>query len=156
MGAAEENKTVQAAVAEQDVGDAAAQRDDAAEQAAAREAALRKRHRRRVRALRSFLIRLVLLAAVVYVLFFHIVGLTVMPSADMVPRMDAGDLLLFYRVNLTPKIQDVVVIRRGDTGKQYVCRFLKTRRQRAIPVSRKCWQKTMPHIQATLSPSMAM
>ena len=124
MGAAEENKTVQAAVAEQDVGDAAAQRDDAAEQSAAQEAALRKRHRRRVRALRSFLIRLVLLAAVVYVLFFHIVGLTVMPSADMVPRMDAGDLLLFYRVNPTPKIQDVVVIRRGDTGKQYVCRVV--------------------------------
>ena len=90
----------------------------------AEQAALLKRRRRRIRALRSFLIRLVLLAAVVYVLFFHIVGLTTMPSTDMSPRLDAGDLLLYYRVNPEPKIQDVIVIRRSSTGKQYVSRVV--------------------------------
>ncbi len=86
--------------------------------------AARKRKRRRMRALRSFLIRTAALAAVVYVLFFHIIGITMMPNGDMVPRLDAGDLLLFYRVNPEPKIQDVVVIQRAETGKKYVCRVI--------------------------------
>lgn len=69
-----------------------------------------KRRRRRMRALRSFLLRLVSLALVIYILFFHLVGLAVMPNRDMYPRLDAGDLLLFYRIERNFKAQDVVVI----------------------------------------------
>ena len=69
-----------------------------------------KRRGRRLRALRSFLLRLVSLALVVYILFFHLVGLMVMPGRDMYPRLDAGDLLLFYRIERNFKAQDVVVI----------------------------------------------
>lgn len=93
-------------------------------QAAEKKNAQLKRRRRRIRALRSFLIRLVLLVAVVYVLFFHIVGITTMPNGDMAPRLDAGDLLLFYRIDPKPNIQDVVVIRRSETGERYVCRVV--------------------------------
>jgi len=75
-----------------------------------REAALRKRRRRRVRAFRSFILRLIGLVLVVYILFFHIGGLTMMPSKDMYPRLDVGDLLLFYRIDREPKYQDVIVI----------------------------------------------
>ena len=75
-----------------------------------RDAALRKRHRRRVRAFCSFVLKLLSLALVVYILFFHIVGLAMMPSRDMYPRLDAGDLLLFYRIDRTPKAQDIIVI----------------------------------------------
>ena len=71
---------------------------------------LKKRRRRRIRALRSFLLRTVLLVAVVYILLFHIVGLTAMPREDMVPRLDAGDMLLFYRLDKAPKARDIVVI----------------------------------------------
>ena len=83
-----------------------------------------KRRRRRTRALRSFLIRLTALAAVIYILFFHIIGIMLMPNSDMSPRLDAGDMLLFYRVNPEPKIQDIAVIRRAETGKKYVCRVI--------------------------------
>lgn len=69
-----------------------------------------KRHRRRMRALRSFLFRTISLAIVIYVLFFHIVGLTMAPSRDMYPRIDVGDLLLFYRLEKNIKFQDIVVI----------------------------------------------
>lgn len=69
-----------------------------------------KRHRRRMRAFRSFAIRLLSLALVLYVLLMHIVGIMIMPSGDMVPRIDAGDLLLFYRIEKNPKAQDIVVI----------------------------------------------
>ena len=75
-----------------------------------REDPRRKRRRRRIRALRSFLIRTVLLVLVVYILVFHSVGLTVMPRDDMTPRLDAGDLLLYYRINPEPKSRDIVVI----------------------------------------------
>lgn len=83
------------------------------EEIAARQAARKKRRRRRVRAFRAALLRLVLLAAVVYVLFFHIVGLTLMPSGDMYPRMDAGDLLLYYRLEKAPRAQDVIVLEKA-------------------------------------------
>lgn len=88
------------------------------------EAALQKRKRRRRRALRSFLFRLLALVLVVYVLFFHIVGVTIMPNEDMVPRLDAGDLLLYYRLERSPQIQDIAVIRRADSGRQYVLRVI--------------------------------
>ena len=92
------------------------------------EAALKKRHKRRMRALRSFLFRTVALVLVIYVLFFHIVGITTMPSRDMYPRLDAGDLLLYYRLERSPKAQDIVVIEkvadRGEKPQRFVCRVV--------------------------------
>ena len=84
--------------------------DSAPEEQQGREAARARRRRRRIRALRDLLVKLILLALVVYVLFFHLVGLTVMPSGDMYPRLDAGDLILFYRLEENLKAQDIVVI----------------------------------------------
>ena len=64
---------------------------------------------RKVRALRSFLLRLVAFTLILYVLFGHIIGLTIMPNNDMRPRIDAGDLLLYYRIEDSIKSNDVVV-----------------------------------------------
>lgn len=88
----------------------------------------RKIHRRRMRALRSFLFRIVALAAVIYVLFWHIVGITMMPNRDMYPRLDAGDLLLYYRLEKNIKSQDIVVFdkvtAKGEAAKLLVCRVI--------------------------------
>ena len=65
---------------------------------------------RRLRNLRSLLVRTLLLAVTVYVLFFHIVGLVRMPNSDMYPRVDAGDLVLYYRLDRDIKAQDVIVL----------------------------------------------
>ena len=86
--------------------------------------ALRKRKRRRIRALRSFLFRLAALALVVYILLFHIVGVAIMPSGDMSPRLDAGDMLLYYRIDRDPKAQDIVVIEKADSGQTFVLRVV--------------------------------
>ena len=83
-----------------------------------------KRKKRRLRALRSFLFRLIAFVLVVYVLLFHIVGLTMMPSGDMSPRLDAGDLLLFYRIEKNPKLQDIAVIQKKDSGRRFVLRVV--------------------------------
>ena len=91
-------------------------------------AELKKRHRRRMRALRSFLFRTVALAAVIYVLFWHIVGITLMPNRDMYPRLDAGDLLLYYRLEKNLKSQDIVVFEKapepGAEARTFVCRVI--------------------------------
>lgn len=88
----------------------------------------RKIHRRRMRALRSFLFRIVALAAVIYVLFWHIVGITMMPTRDMYPRLDAGDLLLYYRLEKNIKSQDIIVfdkaVTAGEEAKTLVCRVI--------------------------------
>lgn len=92
------------------------------------DAALKKRHKRRMRALRSFLFRIIALAVVIYVLFFHIVGITFMPNRDMYPRLDAGDLLLYYRLEQNPKSQDIIVIEKaaesGSEKQRFVCRVV--------------------------------
>lgn len=75
-----------------------------------------------------FLIRLVVLLLLVWILFFKIVGLTSMPSGDMYPRIDLGDMLLFYRLDTNVSAQDIVVLEKTtpDTleTKLYVCRVV--------------------------------
>ena len=68
-----------------------------------------KLHRRHMRALKDLLVRLGLLLLVVYILFFHLVGLTVMPGGDMSPRIDARDLVMYYRLDKDARAQDVIV-----------------------------------------------
>ena len=69
----------------------------------------RKLHKRYLRSLRDLLLRILALALVVYILFFHLVGIVIMPSEDMYPRIDAGDLVLFYRLEHNIHAQDIIV-----------------------------------------------
>ena len=69
-----------------------------------------KRRKRRIKALRTLVFRLVSLALILYILLVHIVCFTIMPSNDMYPRLDAGDLLLFYRLGRDYRSQDIVLI----------------------------------------------
>ena len=69
----------------------------------------RKRRKRHLRELRGLLIKTALLLVVIYVLFFKIVGVTVMPSDDMYPRVDNGDLVLYYRLDKDVRAQDIIV-----------------------------------------------
>ena len=64
------------------------------------------------------IVRAIVVIAVIWVLFFQIVGLTHMPSGDMYPRVDAGDLVLFYRLDTDVRAQDVIVIEKTtpDSG----------------------------------------
>ncbi len=68
-----------------------------------------KLHRRYLKSFRNLMIRLLSLLLVVYILFFHLVGLMTMPNGDMYPRLDAGDLILFYRLERHIRDQDIIV-----------------------------------------------
>ena len=69
-----------------------------------------------------FAMQVLIFVIIIYVLFAHIVGITTMPSADMYPRIDSGDFLMFYRLDKDPKAQDVVVFEKNDT--RYVGRVI--------------------------------
>lgn len=76
---------------------------------------LRRQIRRSERAVRSyqfFLLRLAIFLLVLWVLFFQIVGIVICPTADMHPRVDSGDMVLYYRLDRDVKAQDVIVLQK--------------------------------------------
>ena len=63
-----------------------------------------------------FFERLIFLAALVYIIFGVIFGITPMKNKDMSPKINAGDLMLFYRLENNFSIRDVVIFEKdGDT-----------------------------------------
>ena len=78
-----------------------------------------KRREKGVKKYQFFLLRILILLLALWLLFFVFIGVTHMPNADMYPRMDAGDLVVFYRLDKTPKFQDIVAYQKTDSaGKQ--------------------------------------
>ena len=71
-----------------------------------------RRSERSVRDYQYFLLRLIILLLLLWVLFFKLIGVIRMPTGDMYPRIDAGDLVMFYRLDTNPSEQDVVALRR--------------------------------------------
>ena len=84
----------------------------------ARKAAHLKARRRRRRAFLALLGRFVMFAVVVYVLFYQVLGVISMPNGDMYPRIDSGDLVLFYRFDKDVRAQDVVVFEKEANALQ--------------------------------------
>lgn len=71
---------------------------------------------------RSFFVRLFSLAALTWFLFHFVFGITPMANDDMLPRISAGDLLIYYRLENTWHAQDVIVFEKE--GKQYIGRIV--------------------------------
>ncbi len=81
-----------------------------------------KKKRSPMRYPQLFILHAVIAVIMIWLLFGVFFGLSTAPNNDMYPRIDSGDLLLFYRLDKEPKAQDVVVIRKNDTT--YVCRVV--------------------------------
>ena len=73
-------------------------------------------------AYQSFIKHALIFILTVYVMFGWIVGVTTCPNGDMYPRIDSGDLLLYYRLDKKPQSQDVIVFIKNDT--RYVGRVI--------------------------------
>ena len=109
-----------------------------AEEKAERRRKLRKRHRN---ALREMILRLLSLALVVYILFFHLVGITLMPNADMYPRIDAGDMVLFYRLERNIRAQDVIVFEKPTASLEQAYEFEEA--DAAASAEKIWWRKVL-------------
>lgn len=84
-----------------------------------------KERRRRLanrNTVKSFFLRLLLLGVMLWVILAVIFGLTPMKNADMSPRISAGDLMLYYRLEETLHIGDVVIL--AKDGKEYTGRIV--------------------------------
>ena len=98
--------------------------------AAKDEATARKLRRaeRSVKDYQFFILRVAIFLVAVWLLLFVFVGVVRMPSGDMYPRLDGGDLLLFYRLDKDVQAQDIIVLEKTVPemeGKQlYVCRVV--------------------------------
>ncbi len=100
------------------------------------------RHRRRMKALRSLLIRTALFLLVVYILFFHLVGLTTMPSQDMYPRLDGGDLVLYYRLETRIRSQDIIVFEKPSASLELS--YAEAQKvEKTETVEKPWWRKTL-------------
>lgn len=72
--------------------------------------------------IKLFGMRLVAMILILYIMFGVLFGLIPMPNADMKPKIAAGDLMLFYRLDQTYQIGDVLVYTKEN--KTYVGRVV--------------------------------
>ena len=106
----------------------------------------RKNRRRYLHALRDMIIRIALLALVVYVLIFHLVGVTVMPNGDMYPRIDLGDLVLYYRLEKSIHAQDVIVFEKPTEYLEESYDEFGLIEEEAAPEEKTWWRKALDWI----------
>lgn len=69
-----------------------------------------------------FGMRLMAMLLILYLMFGVLFGLMPMPNEDIKPKIAAGDLMLFYRLDQTYQIGDVIVYTKED--KTYVGRVV--------------------------------
>lgn len=69
-----------------------------------------KRSEKSVKDYQFFVLKLAGFLLVLWVLFFLLIGIMRVPSADMYPRLDSGDMILFYRLDKDVRAQDVIVV----------------------------------------------
>lgn len=77
---------------------------------------------RKLKDFEYFGLRALIFVIVVWALLFFFIGFAAMDSNDMHPRVDLGDLMMFYRLDRSPSAQDVVVFEKG--GERYVGRIV--------------------------------
>ena len=75
-----------------------------------------KKRERGVKSYQYFIIRIVAFVFVLWLLLFVFLGLTTAPNDDMSPNVRSGDVVLFYRLDKTPKAQDVIVFKKEDSS----------------------------------------
>lgn len=86
------------------------------------------RQEKGVKSYQRFVLKLLVFIGALWLLFFVFIGFLHMPGNDMYPRLDNGDLIMFYRLDKKPKAQDIIVLKKEDpeSAKEqvYVCRVV--------------------------------
>ncbi len=62
------------------------------------------------------------LCAILWVLFGFVIGVKTVPNDDMKPRICAGDLVFFYRLDRRPDIREMIVLKKNET--EYIGRVV--------------------------------
>ena len=78
--------------------------------------------KRLIAEIRAFLVKAAIMAVTLWVIFGVVFGVVPMKDQSMMPKLAAGDLLLYYRLDRTPGDREVVVFEKE--GKTYVGRVV--------------------------------
>lgn len=70
----------------------------------------------------SMIRTLIILLAILWALFTFAIGIKMVPNDDMNPRLNAGDIMLYYKVDKQVNAQDVIVLKKNKT--EYVGRVV--------------------------------
>jgi len=84
---------------------------------------------RSVKNYQFFILRLAAFLLAMWIIFFVLIGVLHMPTSDMYPRVDAGDFVLYYRLDKDVKAQDVIVLEKdipGEGKQTYILRVVAT------------------------------
>lgn len=71
---------------------------------------------------RRFFLELLVLAGAVYVVLTFVIGIAVMEGDSMSPTLNEGDVLIYYRLDQSCHVEDIVVFQ-GEEDKVYVKRI---------------------------------
>lgn len=82
------------------------------------------KEKKRMREFRNSIMNVILVILVLWIAFTFFLGLKMAPNDDMKPRISAGDLLLYYRVDKLVDPQDIVIVKKNKT--EYVGRVVAT------------------------------
>ena len=78
--------------------------------------------KRLIAEIRAFLVKAAIMAVTLWVIFGVVFGVVPMKDQSMMPKLAAGDLLLYYRLDRTPGDREVVVFEKE--GKTHVGRVV--------------------------------
>lgn len=81
-----------------------------------------RRAERRLSNFQRFCLQAVFFGLVIYVLFMHLIGFVTAPNDDMYPRIDSGDLVMFSRIDIEPRAQEIIYFIKNDT--RYIARVI--------------------------------
>lgn len=81
-----------------------------------------RRRLRNIDDIKTFVFRLLIMMGILWGLFGLVFGITPMTNNDMFPRISAGDLLIYYRLDNTYAAQEVIVFTKNN--KTYVGRIV--------------------------------
>ena len=65
--------------------------------------------KRLIAEIRAFLVKAAIMAVTLWVIFGVVFGVMSMKDQSMMPKLAAGDLLLYYRLDRTPGDRELVV-----------------------------------------------
>ncbi len=74
-----------------------------------------RKHRSPMRSAQRLALHTILIVIVLYIMFGFIFGILIAPNNDMYPRIDARDMLLYYRLDTDVKAQDIIVLEKNKT-----------------------------------------
>lgn len=83
---------------------------------------MNKKTRRKLSEIQKACIYAFVFVLTVWILFTFFAGITTVPNADMRPRLEAGDLVIYFRMDKSPNDRDIVVFEKNDT--EYIGRVV--------------------------------